>query len=359
MHATTTDPTTEQTTEQDTDQTTVPIRIDRRFLGCMARLRPTAVAVYVALASHADGSGRCWPAIARLAEISGLSRSTVKRALGELQAQGAVRIVERGGPAKRKRSTTHTFRVLVDAERTGGSADQTVGAERSKAADRRATDDPAGGSAMTPPRATADPTGGSTMTHQRATADPSTGHGRTPNLTSESNQESRPVNQPAAGDRSGGSAERAGARSADRSVAGEAAGGVPRPVASGATLAALTRAGVGEPMRSRLARLPGVDAERVRQVAERVRSTGGGVGLIVTRLRERAAEEQGRAAHRRRAEAARRWWAGLSEAEQRRWHRALIDRHPNLQSTKIDFHAVPVWAAKLRDELNGDATAEG
>lgn len=43
-----------------------------------------ARSVYMYLKDRADGEGKCWPAIKTIAAELGLSRSTVKRALGDL-----------------------------------------------------------------------------------------------------------------------------------------------------------------------------------------------------------------------------------------------------------------------------------
>ena len=47
-----------------------------------------ALTVYMYLKDRSDGQGKCWPGIRRIGEDLKLSRSTVKRALGELAARG-------------------------------------------------------------------------------------------------------------------------------------------------------------------------------------------------------------------------------------------------------------------------------
>lgn len=50
-----------------------------------------ARSVYMYLKDRADSEGRCWPAIKTIALELGLSRSTVKRALDDLQKAGLLR----------------------------------------------------------------------------------------------------------------------------------------------------------------------------------------------------------------------------------------------------------------------------
>ena len=47
-----------------------------------------AIAVYMYLYDRADKEGKCWPAIPTIARELGISRSTVKRALGDLIKAG-------------------------------------------------------------------------------------------------------------------------------------------------------------------------------------------------------------------------------------------------------------------------------
>ena len=46
--------------------------------------------VYMYLKDRCGGQSRCWPAIRTIAEGLGISRSTVKRALGELERTGYI-----------------------------------------------------------------------------------------------------------------------------------------------------------------------------------------------------------------------------------------------------------------------------
>lgn len=47
-----------------------------------------AKAVYMYLRDRADAEGKCWPGIKRIASDLNLSRSTVKRALADLEKHG-------------------------------------------------------------------------------------------------------------------------------------------------------------------------------------------------------------------------------------------------------------------------------
>ena len=54
-----------------------------------------ARAVYMYLKDHADSEGRCWPGIRTIAAELGLSRSTVKRALTDLEQHGYLQKIPR------------------------------------------------------------------------------------------------------------------------------------------------------------------------------------------------------------------------------------------------------------------------
>jgi len=53
-------------------------------------LGPRAKAVYIYLKDHTNKQGTCWPGINTIATGVSLSRSTVKRALGDLVKAGLV-----------------------------------------------------------------------------------------------------------------------------------------------------------------------------------------------------------------------------------------------------------------------------
>jgi len=110
------------------------------------------VGVYAALARFADAkTGECWPAIARLERVLGLSRSTVKLYLHKLADAGLIDIEERWAEPGDRTSNLYT---LLDA-------DPTAVARRLAA---RAADESAqvagGGSARDLPSADSQPTGG-------------------------------------------------------------------------------------------------------------------------------------------------------------------------------------------------------
>lgn len=54
-----------------------------------------AVAVYMYLRDRADKDGKCYPAIGTIARELKLSRSTVKRALADLEKNGRLRKAQR------------------------------------------------------------------------------------------------------------------------------------------------------------------------------------------------------------------------------------------------------------------------
>ena len=119
---------------------------------------------------------------------------------------------------------------------------------------------------------------------------------------------------------------------------------------------ALEAAGVGEPERSRLAGTPGITADLVRRVA--ASCNGAGPGLIVTRLRERAAKAvEATQAEERRQQVAD-WWGGLDPADRDTWLNRVVERWPNLERIVTLEHAsLPGWAAKLRAEADRPAEA--
>ena len=52
------------------------------------RLPPRAVSVYMYLKDRSNSAGSCWPGIKTIAKDLNLSRSTVKRALADLERRG-------------------------------------------------------------------------------------------------------------------------------------------------------------------------------------------------------------------------------------------------------------------------------
>ena len=63
---------------------------DNRNLG------PTERLIMLALADHADDSGRCYPSVQRIAQRTGLSLRAVQINIRKLEAQGFVRVVTSG-----------------------------------------------------------------------------------------------------------------------------------------------------------------------------------------------------------------------------------------------------------------------
>lgn len=67
-------------------------------------LKPAPKLVLLALADHADDRGYCWPSLARLAEMTGIDRSTVTRSLAVLEQHRLIaRDRSTGGPGKSTR----------------------------------------------------------------------------------------------------------------------------------------------------------------------------------------------------------------------------------------------------------------
>ena len=60
-----------------------------------SNLSHRAKSVYMYLKDRADSEGRCWPAIRTIALELGLSRSTVKRALHDLERHGYLKKASR------------------------------------------------------------------------------------------------------------------------------------------------------------------------------------------------------------------------------------------------------------------------
>ena len=60
-----------------------------------SNLSHRAKSVYMYLKDRADSEGRCWPAIRTIALELGLSRSTVKRALLDLERHGYLKKASR------------------------------------------------------------------------------------------------------------------------------------------------------------------------------------------------------------------------------------------------------------------------
>lgn len=68
-----------------------------------------AKSVYCCLKDHADRQGQCWPSIATIARETGLSRSTVKRAILDLERAGYLKKEQRWRENGGKSSLLYTL----------------------------------------------------------------------------------------------------------------------------------------------------------------------------------------------------------------------------------------------------------
>lgn len=65
--------------------------------------------VYCCLKDHANKQSQCWPSLATIARETGLSRSTVKRALADLEHAGYVKKEQRWRENGGKSSLLYTI----------------------------------------------------------------------------------------------------------------------------------------------------------------------------------------------------------------------------------------------------------
>lgn len=83
------------------------------WVACGPRLSANAKVVLLVIASRSGSKGSCYPSINAIARDSGVSRSTVKRALDELGASGIISVI----PRKTGRGqTSSVYRMLIDRE---------------------------------------------------------------------------------------------------------------------------------------------------------------------------------------------------------------------------------------------------
>ena len=75
-----------------------------------SNLSHRAKSVYMYLKDRADSEGRCWPAIRTIALELGLSRSTVKRALHDLEQHGYLKKASRHRPNGSSTSNLYTVK---------------------------------------------------------------------------------------------------------------------------------------------------------------------------------------------------------------------------------------------------------
>lgn len=104
----------------------VDVPVLRRIGQLPQRQRGGALAVYVALAVHADDeTGECWPGMATIADLANVDVRSAKRIMPVLVAVGLVAITER-----RKESGEHDSNSYFLPYRVGGDADDTTQAVR-------------------------------------------------------------------------------------------------------------------------------------------------------------------------------------------------------------------------------------
>jgi hypothetical protein len=101
-------------------------------------IAPTARAIFAALWTHADASGRCWPSQATLARLTGRCERTVRTALHQLErARVIARDVPRLTERRRTRRTTAYLLATLEAP-TSARAEPSPGAPRDASVRRSA-----------------------------------------------------------------------------------------------------------------------------------------------------------------------------------------------------------------------------
>ena len=83
---------------------------DFNFIYAEEHLSHREKAVYIYLRDRADASGVCWPGIKTIARDMNLSRSTVKRALADLEQHGYLERLPRYRPNGSSPSNLYTVR---------------------------------------------------------------------------------------------------------------------------------------------------------------------------------------------------------------------------------------------------------
>lgn len=71
------------------------VRIDHAIIDLLPAIGPAAFAVYAVLAKHADESGACWPSVARVAQLCGTTKRSVRRCLQRLVDAGLIEVKRR------------------------------------------------------------------------------------------------------------------------------------------------------------------------------------------------------------------------------------------------------------------------
>lgn len=125
-------------------------QIDRAALEVLRTFkRPATIILFLELASMADAAGNCWPSIKHLADKSRLARSSVKRAIRELEAANLIEVSSGKGC-----KVTSTYRLLrMGSERNlfnGSSPDPIQSLNGSKAEPRMGPDRSRNGSSPGP-----------------------------------------------------------------------------------------------------------------------------------------------------------------------------------------------------------------
>lgn len=265
--------------------------------GLLARAGPTAAAVYLVLCSHAGADWAARPSVGRLATLAGLSRRAVQRALARLADLGLVSMAAGGG---RGHASSYTIHPEAGAETAHEGAPFT--AQKAHVG--------------------APFTGEKGRTGKREKAHRGARKGA-PGCAPTENEQSLNSSRAAA--------ELPGPERSEPTPCPPTATpptGKPTPelaAAPGPTLAAaLTAAGVAEPVLSELAGRRGLTAHFVADTAAQLRGRGLGVGALVNELRGLAAARE--------AEADRRQRQALAEADRRAAAEAAARRAADLRA---------------------------
>ena len=80
--------------------------------GLVSEIGANCFVIWIAIKTHADfNTGKAWPSIRRIAEITGLSNMTVQKALKDLQTAHLLKIVQTGN---QRQSTRYIARERLD-----------------------------------------------------------------------------------------------------------------------------------------------------------------------------------------------------------------------------------------------------
>lgn len=82
--------------------------------GLVSEIGANCFVIWIAIKTHADfNTGKAWPSIRRIAEITGLADKTVQKALKELQTAHLLKIVQTGN---QRQSTRYIARERLDVK---------------------------------------------------------------------------------------------------------------------------------------------------------------------------------------------------------------------------------------------------